>query len=86
MKGEESEISGGEPLTRPDFGNVYPCPAFKMDEHFSVGNVHENSLKEIWERGFRGIRDFRKIVRQYGCIAPWIIISSNPYEVMEQLV
>lgn len=40
-------------------GNVYPCPYLRYDE-FKAGNVHEESLKEIWARG-TGWDSFRNI-------------------------
>lgn len=67
-------------------GNIYPCPAFKMNEYFSVGNVNESSLKEIWEKGFDDLRNFKKVTKCLECIAPWIMNSLDPYEVVEQLI
>lgn len=41
-------------------GKVIPCPAFKDSEEFTAGNIHTESLVNIWKQSqvFEKIRDF----------------------------
>jgi len=39
----------------PD-GEVVPCTT--LDRSFSAGNIHRNSLREIWETGFASLRNY----------------------------
>ncbi len=41
----------------PD-GDVVPCPGFKCSPDFIAGNIYEDSLTEIWEKGFASLREF----------------------------
>ena len=41
----------------PD-GDVVPCPGFKCSPDFMAGNIYEESLVEIWEKGFTSLREF----------------------------
>jgi len=53
-------------------GDVYPCPALKTRPTLSAGNVYEQSLREIWEKGFESIRRSKEISGYTHCLAPWI--------------
>ncbi|MBW2624303.1 MAG: SPASM domain-containing protein, partial [Deltaproteobacteria bacterium] len=41
----------------PD-GDVVPCPGFKCSPDFMAGNILEDSLVDIWEKGFSSLREF----------------------------
>jgi radical SAM protein with 4Fe4S-binding SPASM domain len=53
-------------------GNIYPCPGLKRNERLSAGNIHSQSLREIWGKGFQPIREFKRMTGYDYCLAPWI--------------
>jgi radical SAM protein with 4Fe4S-binding SPASM domain len=71
-------------LIAPD-GNVYPCPALKTKKSFSVGNILQEPLTEIWKKGFESLRRFKKISRYGRCLAPWIVTDSNILKIIEEI-
>ena len=60
-------------------GDVYPCPALKTKHYLSAGNIHENSLEDIWKKGFENLRNFKRMVKSSYCLAPWIV---NPEDII----
>jgi radical SAM protein with 4Fe4S-binding SPASM domain len=57
-------------------GNVYPCPGLKRDEYLCAGNIHSQSLREIWEKGLQPIREFKRMTGYDYCLSPWIHYTS----------
>lgn len=40
-------------------GKVLPCPGFKNSHEFLAGNVNVESLRAIWQKGFRTLRELK---------------------------
>jgi MoaA/NifB/PqqE/SkfB family radical SAM enzyme len=55
--------AGSSSLTVDPFGNVYPCVQWRR----RVGNLHEATLREIWERS-GALREVRDLTRRAGAV------------------